>query len=309
MNRFLLYLLTFTLLAALAPVTRGVILGDEDGLLLGESDDEEATITDQPLVVPGQSPERLVPVESATPDHVVPSTAAARLPAVLSPDETTDPASSPEAPPEKTMIEQLLVARPFAPGDPRETARQFRKLGDSLVASNRLDEASRAYWQASRLNPVNIGYLHYFGFTLLALGDHENGFEVYREILDRYPEARKAVFNLASAYYGLKQYDQALAAMDRYFVLSRREGPKAYFNMGLFLMAAGRNADALPWLEKIHPELPDNPFIPAMLIRLHRAAGRNDEADHLTAVNEDRFGAEPFQRLLAAEVLPAYLER
>lgn len=217
--------------------------------------------------------------------------------------EASSPAAAPAAVTPGASMEEASVE------EVRAAARDWRLLGDALVASNRMDEAARAYWQAARMNPVNAGYLHYFGFTLLALGDHARGLEVYNEILARFPDARKVMFNIASAYYGLKDYDQAIKYLRDYLTAVRRDPPKALYNMGLFLMANGQHEEAIRWFDRAQERLPTSPFIPAAQIRLYRATGRDQLATDLQSLSEDRFGKEFFESLLNAETLPAFLER
>lgn len=265
------FLLVAALIIAGSSLARAAILDEEEDLLFGEPPEQEEA--------------------SLLPESVFTTQPGIRV---------TDSAA-PAAP----------VAPPVAPpaGDPMTMARQWRIRGDMLVATNRMDEAAQAYWQAARTNPRNVGYLHYFGFALLALGDHANGRDVYLEILRRYPGARKVLFNLASAHYGLKDYEQALKYLDDYLATRPRENPKALVNLGLIYLALDRAADAIPRLERAQERLPANPFIPAALVRAYRAAGKNDLADHTQGLSEDRFGAEYFQQLLAAEVPPVFLDR
>lgn len=208
-----------------------------------------------------------------------------------------------------SLEQQIEIVRTMSEGDPVAAARQYRILGDLLVNANRMDEAAQSYWRASRLNPVNAGYLHYFGFALLALGDHANGLEVYRELFARYPDARKVLFNMAAAYYGLEEFEQGHRHLSQYLATARVEDPKAFYNMGLMLMASGRPNEAISWLVRAQKRIPSNPFIPAALVRVYRDIGSEDLADLTLGLSEDRFGKETFERLLATPKLPAFLNR
>ncbi len=207
------------------------------------------------------------------------------------------------------LAQQMDVVRTMNRDNPVAAARQYRILGDQLVKVNRMDEAARAYWQAARLNPVNAGYLHYFGFALLALGDHTNGLEVYLELLSRYPDARKVLFNLSAAYYGLEEFEQGHRHLSQYLATARVEDPKAFYNMGLMLMASGRPNEAISWLVRAQKRIPTNPFIPAALVRVYREIGSDELANHTLGLSEDRFGKDTFNRLLATPQLPAFLDR
>lgn len=276
-----------TLLASLAC---GAILNDEEGILFDEAEHDAGSEVYMPtsLTMPEQEARQRI-----------------EMPAPGTP--ISDPGRIAEVP-SRSKLENRSSST-AQQDDVREEARAWRLQGDRLVQSNRLHEAARAYWQASRLNHVNAGYLHYFGFALLALGDHAHGRIVYERILERYPDARKVLFNLASAHYGLGDYEQAMRYLNDYFATRPRENPKALFNSGLLHLVSGEHEEAISQLERARERLPVNPFIPAALIKAYRAAGKNKSADLLQAVSEDQFGAETFASLLAIETPPVYLER
>ncbi len=190
-----------------------------------------------------------------------------------------------------------------------EDARAHRKLGDLYLQSQRLDEAARAYWQAARTNPRNLGYLHYFGFTLLALGDHDNALRVYEELRARYPDARRVLFNLASAHYSRGEYDLAEQRVTRYLETARTEEPKAHYNLGLIKIAQGEWRLAVEQLMLAERRLPASPHVRAALVRAFRELGSLELAEKTKSSGEKQFGADAFQQLLAAPVLPAYIER
>jgi tetratricopeptide (TPR) repeat protein len=276
MNKFIQSLLFGWLLAVSAMTVRAAIVGDEDHSLFGEPTDSPAAIS-----LPSLDATNLVDAASVA--------AAATN--------------------EVTLAQQIEIVRAMKTDDPVAAARQFRILGDLFVQANRMDEAARSYWQATRINPVNAGYLHYFGFALLALGDHTNGLEVYLELLARYPDARKALFNVAAAYYGLEEYEQAHRQLSQYVATARVEDPKAFYNMGLILLESGRPNEAISWLVRAQKRIPTNPFIPAALVRVYREIGSDELADHTQGLSEDRFGKEAFDRLLGTPLLPAFLDR
>ena len=275
MSKFIQGLLFGCMLVISFATVHAAIVGDEDNTLFGEANDAPAAVS--------------LPALDAT--NLVEAAPAAAV---------TN---------EVTLAQQIDVVRAMKTDDVVAAARQFRILGDLYVQANRMDEAARSYWQATRINPVNAGYLHYLGFALLALGDHTNGLEVYLELLARYPDARKALFNVAAAYYGLEEYEQAHRQLGQYVATARVEDPKAFYNMGLILMESGRPNEAISWLVRAQKRIPSNPFIPAALVRVYRETGSDELADHTQGLSEDRFGQEAFDRLLATPLLPAFLDR
>ena len=117
------------------------------------------------------------------------------------------------------------------------------------------------------------------------------------------------MFNVAAAYYGLEEYEQAHRQLGQYVATARVEDPKAFYNMGLILMESGRPNEAISWLVRAQKRIPSNPFIPAALVRVYRETGSDELADHTQGLSEDRFGQEAFDRLLATPLLPAFLDR
>jgi Flp pilus assembly protein TadD len=206
------------------------------------------------------------------------------------------------------VAEKIVEIRKAAVANPN-SPRQYRILGDLLVKANRLDEAAEAYWKASRLEPQNIGHLHFLGFTLLALGDHENGIRIYRELFEQYPNSRKVLFNLASAYYSLDEYEQATGYLGKFMASANKEEPKANYNMGILLLATGRAGDAVPWLERSAQRMPSNPFVPVALARAFTESGNMEKADSIIAEAESKYGKEQFQHLLKVQELPAFIDR
>jgi len=272
MKHIVLVIIGFIVCGAQGPVLAAIV-GDEDHLF------SESSGVDEVISLPGMDATNLVTA-------------------------TAVPATN-----EVSLAQQLEIVRTMNLDNTVAAARQYRILGDYLVRANRMDEAAQSYWRASRLNPVNAGYLHYFGFTLLALGDQTNGLEVYLELLARYPDARKALFNVAAAYYGLDEFEQAHRQLSQYLATARVEDPKAFYNMGLILMASGRSSEAISWLVRAQKRIPSNPFIPAALVLVYREVGSHELADHTLGLSEDRFGKELIDRLIATPKLPAFLER
>jgi len=249
------------------------ILEDEDEALFGESRDAESAMS-----LPGLAETNLL-------DHIL--TVATN---------------------QQQVAEKIVELRNAIAKSP-DIPRLYRVLGDLYLKANRLDEAAEAYWRASRLDPQNVGNVHFLGFTLLALGDHENGIRIYRELYKIYPNSRKVLFNLASAYYSLEEYERASEFLGKYMKTLSKENSKADYNMGLLLLETGRAADALPWLERSSGLMPSNPFVSVALHRAATISGDTNKAESVVTSAESKYGKTPFQQIMQIKVIPAFIDR
>jgi len=208
---------------------------------------------------------------------------------------------------DQELLDEIIKARKVAAENPM-VPRHYRELGELLTRANRMDEAAEAYWHSSRLDPLNAAPLHYLGFTLLAIGDHENGLKIYKLLESRYPDARKVRFNLGAAYYGLQDYNQASIYFDSYIQTARRDDPRMFYNYGITLLAAGKPADAVMWLEKSADRLSSNPFVLAALVRAHTKLGHEETLKELEKVIEQNIGMLRIKPILEAPTLPVFID-
>lgn len=209
---------------------------------------------------------------------------------------------------EKELAERIESARIAVAKNP-SVSKNYRVLGELLTQAGRLDEAAEAYWRSSRMEPLNVAPLHFLGFTLLALGDHENGLKIYKQIESKYPDARKVLFNLGSAYYGLKDYDQAASYYRNFIDTAKREDPRSFYNLGVTLLAMNRADEAAPWLDKAAAKMPANPFVVAALIRAQHELGDEEKIKQLDTIAGQKFGPDGLKPILDAQILPAFLDR
>lgn len=209
---------------------------------------------------------------------------------------------------DQDLADKIAQARKVVMENPT-VPRHYRMLGELLTRANRLDEAAEAYWKSARIDPLNAAPLHYLGFTLLALGDHENGYKIYKQLEARYADARKVLFNLGAAHYGMQEYERAASYYDNYIKTARREDPRVFYNYGITLLASGNAADAVAWLDKSAARLSNSPFVIAALIRAHTELGNDEKRELIEQIAEQKFGLLRIKPILNAETLPVFLDR
>jgi len=209
---------------------------------------------------------------------------------------------------DQELLDKIAQARKVIAESPN-VPRHYRMLGELLTRANRMDEAAEAYWRSARIDPLNAAPLHYLGFTLLALGDHANGLKIYKQLEAKYPDARKVMFNIGAAFYGLQDYDQASFYFDNYIQTARRDDPRMFYNYGITLLAAGNAKDAVMWLDKSAGSLSSSPFVHAALLRAHAELGNEEKLEMIEKITEQKFGMLRIKPILDAKVLPVFLDR
>jgi len=213
-----------------------------------------------------------------------------------------------EEPPNQELIIKIDQARKDVAANP-DVPRHYAELGKLLTEALRLDEAADIYWRSARLEPLNPDPLHHLGFTLLVLGDHKNGLAIYDQLETRYPDSRKYLFNTGAAHYGIQEYDNAASCYERLIKNAHREDPRAFYNLGVTLLAAGQAKDALVWLKKSADTFSDNPFVLAASMRAHTILGNTGELARLQELAEEKVGMLKIKPILDAPILPVFIER
>lgn len=191
------------------------------------------------------------------------------------------------------------------PGDPEAQA----AVGDWYFLLNRLDEAAHHYWRAARLDASNPSVLESFGFVMLAMGDHKNGLRVLDRLLEIAPAHQRARFNRAAALTRLERHDAAIEAWVAYI----REYPgewRAAYNLGLAYHQAGRNREAIRFLDTVQRSQPVRPYVLAAVIRvLNAVSGNVAQIDALTERLTRLIGRDAAERLIREDELPVFLKR
>jgi len=207
-------------------------------------------------------------------------------------------------PTREARIAEARLAAAQRPTDPMILAR----LGQTLLAANRLDEAASWYWRAARLRPADTRRVEEFGFALLASGDHTNGLRVYEALFAKEPKTPRVQFNLAAAYYHLGRHAEAAALM-REFTTQQPTHLRGWYNQGVMQLRAGQPGLAGQSLQRALQLQPGHPFVLAALARLNRAQGRREVFEQTRTLLTERIGAAQTDALLAHEPMPIYLIR
>jgi DNA-binding SARP family transcriptional activator/Flp pilus assembly protein TadD len=111
-----------------------------------------------------------------------------------------------------------------------------------------------------------------------ARGDHDTAIELYRRLLDRYPDNYKAVNNLAIVYQDRRQF---AVAESLFTVATRIDSTIANFYFGIEgnQLLQGKFADARRTLDLVARRFPDNPVLQNIEIQLASAQHRWEEAE------------------------------
>jgi tetratricopeptide (TPR) repeat protein len=133
-------------------------------------------------------------------------------------------------------------------------------------------------------------------------GDYDTAIEVYRRLLDRYPDNYNALNNLALIYQDRRQF----AVAESLFAVATRIDstiPNFYFGIQGNQLLQGKFADARRTLDLIARRFPDNPVLLNVEVQLASAQHRWDEAARraetivATAAGDTLSLVDPFEAL------------
>lgn len=113
----------------------------------------------------------------------------------------------------------------------------------ALFALGRIDEAGRAYQQASRLRPESAAYQNDFGVVLARQGRLDEAAGQYREAIRLKADFPDAHNNLGNALRNKGGLDEAIACY-REAIRLRPAYPEAHNNLGIALRQQGKLAEA-----------------------------------------------------------------
>ncbi len=205
-------------------------------------------------------------------------------------------------------VEDLLAeAQAKLATDPMNP-RILTRLGELYLRSSRLDEAADCFWKAARLAPDNVNALENLAFSLLASGDHRNGYEIYEQLVDLQPNNPRIKFNLAAALYNLGRHKEASNILAEFLSLYPQNS-RALYNMGAIQFALKKYKEAAGYFEKSRELQPDSVYTIVGLARAYQVQGMTGEynalrKNALTAIRESDFNA-----VLGQSSVPAVLLR
>jgi DNA-binding SARP family transcriptional activator/Tfp pilus assembly protein PilF/TolB-like protein len=138
--------------------------------------------------------------------------------------------------------------------------------------------------------------------SAFARGDHDTAIEVYRRLLDRYPDNYKALNNLALIYRDLRQF----AVAESLFTAATKVDSTIanfYFGIGGTQLLQGKFAEARRTQDLIARRFPDNPVLMNTEVQLASAQHHWEEAERraealVAASAEDTLAlVDPFEAL------------
>lgn len=207
----------------------------------------------------------------------------------------------------RPLAQRIDDARARVERRPEDPA-ALHRLGQLLLAANRLDEAIEYFWRAARLRPNDEDRVEAFGFALLASGDHLNGIKIYEAIWRRNRSSPRALFNLAAAYHNTGRTADAIPLM-RDFTSAQPTHARGWYNLGVMHLERGQIPQAGTALQRAIELQPNQPFIIAALGRLQLAAGRTDRYESAHRHLADLIGPERAAALLTQHPIPVFLIR
>lgn len=140
------------------------------------------------------------------------------------------------------------------------------------MASNQVFLASRELWQASRLAPHLPEPAAGLALTYLLAEDNERAGNLLERLVKAHPGQDDLRFNLASARYGQKRYEEAVALLEG-LTKSDKYPVRVHYNLGINLQALGRAEEAARALRRAHALDPKNPAGLLAIARMHARRG------------------------------------
>jgi TolB-like protein/Tfp pilus assembly protein PilF len=153
-----------------------------------------------------------------------------------------------------------LVSRALAL-DPKN-ARAHSLKGGVLNLQGRIDEAIAEYERALALDPAMMNAVAGLGWDFLRLGQFEKGLEFLDKAIRLSPHDPGLLQDYngkAIAYFGLKQYDQAIESARRSIAISPNSDPYPHMVLVAALAMGGHEAEAREALQRYLAAVPSGP--------------------------------------------------
>ncbi len=199
----------------------------------------------------------------------------------------------------------------------------LNNLGNLLFHAHRLAEAEDCFRQAVAADPKNFGSFLNLGNVLLEQGKAEAAIAAYERALRLQPRTSDILHNLAEAceqkgdteqatlhrahaHFRAGNYDEAVAAFERYLSLAETGKPHAYYNLATCYSHCDREADALATLHRAIALYPDNHSFYFALSFVMTNCGRDEEARTVLAAARDRNPDNLAIRLLHDTLVPSF---
>jgi FimV-like protein len=151
-------------------------------------------------------------------------------------------------------------------------------LAEFYAGQQKSGQAVAILEKLRRQHPENVSAVFLLGSLLDKSGDKRRAKELYREVLAKNNDHVPALNNLAYLYadnYG--NLDEALRLAARAFHLKPGD-PGIMDTVGYVLVRLGRQAEALPYLEKSASRLPEQPDVLIHLAQAYSGTGKPGRA-------------------------------
>ena len=140
-------------------------------------------------------------------------------------------------------VEEFKAAVEMAPKE----ASLLNNLANTFARAGSFEEASRYFKKALEIEPHNIKYKFNLALSLQKNGSPDS-LEIYKDILNREPENKKALEALIHIYREEKKYDEALLFLESILLKKSSEG--LFYEKGKILQETGKYEEAFCAFEK-----------------------------------------------------------
>ncbi len=157
-----------------------------------------------------------------------------------------------------------------------------------LLQQHRLNEARTAAMDALTLHPLSVEGYNLLGIIDDERMDYQGALEAFQKALALAPHSIKTHNNLGNLYAETRHLDLA----EQEFRTALHINPadqEGNYNLGTLLMVKGEAAQAIPYLERIHPQTVASRFnLVRAYFQLHRAADGLRMANELAEQAKDQ---------------------
>ena len=160
----------------------------------------------------------------------------------------------------------IATYQKIALADPEDEAHLF-SLGVLYLENGNLDEAIRALSQVVKINPENLNGLTNLAIAQAQAEDYEGAEANYRKVIELNPDDFRPHFNLGNLYWQQEKYTAAKRAYEQVKEDYTYSNPvtkldgDALYNLAMVHLATEDMDGALPLLEQLAEQTPDNALV------------------------------------------------
>lgn len=173
----------------------------------------------------------------------------------------------------------IATYQKIASADPEDEG-TFFSLGSLYLENGNLDEAIRALSQVVKINPENLNGLTNLAIAQAQAENYEGAEANYRKVIELNPDDFRPHFNLGNLYWQQEKYtaakrayeqtvelikgdyeDALAAAQDTQAAELKEDYGDALYNLAMVHLATEDYDGALPLLEQLAEQMPDNALV------------------------------------------------